>query len=103
MTIVGAPASPEYLKFMHRQTDEAPALLEEMLVHATNFFRDPQVFLALERYVVPHLFREGAKDAMRVWIAGSATGCSDSFLARRAGIACVASFERCCCFPATTS
>lgn len=74
MSVVGVTTLAEYLKFMHRHAEEAPMLLQALLVHARYFFRDPPVFLALERHVVPHLFREGAKDAVRVWIAGSGTG-----------------------------
>src|SRR5207249_2319341 len=50
-------------------------LLKDMLISVTNFFRDRAAFEALERLVIPALFRgKAAEDQVRVWVIGCATG-----------------------------
>jgi two-component system CheB/CheR fusion protein len=64
-----------YAQFMHERPHEAQALLKDLLISVTNFFRDPAAFAALEREVVPRLFEgKTADDQVRVWVAGCATG-----------------------------
>jgi PAS domain S-box-containing protein len=56
---------------------EAEALSEEVLIHVTSFFRDPDVFAALERDVFPRLLashRARQGEAIRVWVAGCSSG-----------------------------
>ncbi|HEU4594250.1 MAG TPA: chemotaxis protein CheB [Pyrinomonadaceae bacterium] len=66
---------PAYAQFMHERPPEAQALLKDLLISVTNFFRDPAAFAALEREVVPRLFEgKTADDQVRVWVAGCATG-----------------------------
>jgi two-component system CheB/CheR fusion protein len=65
----------DYLTYVRLQPEEARALADEFLVTVTNFFRDPEVFRALETHVIPRLFDEKrAGDALRVWSVGCATG-----------------------------
>jgi len=53
---------------------EAGALLQDLLISVTNFFRDAECFSALERQV-PLLFaNKGPNDTVRVWVAACATG-----------------------------
>jgi two-component system CheB/CheR fusion protein len=64
-----------YAAFLRAHADEARALLKDLLISVTNFFRDPEAFDALARDVVPKLFAgKGAGDQVRVWAAGCATG-----------------------------
>ena len=64
-----------YLGLLREQPAEVHALAEDMLITVTNFFRDPEVFAALATDVVPGLFEgRGAKDTVRVWSVGCATG-----------------------------
>ncbi|HEX8853210.1 MAG TPA: chemotaxis protein CheB, partial [Pyrinomonadaceae bacterium] len=66
---------PAYAQFMHERPHEAQALLKDLLISVTNFFRDPAAFEALEREVVPKLFEgKTADDQVRVWVTGCATG-----------------------------
>ncbi len=45
-----------------------------MLISVTNFFRDPESFLALDSYI-PRLFRDRSPhETVRVWVPGCATG-----------------------------
>ncbi|MEJ2503856.1 MAG: CheR family methyltransferase, partial [Gemmatimonadota bacterium] len=53
---------------------EARALLKDLLISVTNFFRDPEAFDALAGTVVPELFVDPADGPVRVWVAGCATG-----------------------------
>ncbi|SNS91995.1 two-component system, chemotaxis family, CheB/CheR fusion protein [Noviherbaspirillum humi] len=64
-----------YRHYLERHDEEASALLQDMLISVTNFFRDRTAFEALERDVVPRIFEE-AKDTeqIRAWSVGCATG-----------------------------
>src|SRR5215213_1320989 len=64
-----------YSQFMHDNPVEATALLKDLLISVTNFFRDAEAFAALERDIVPKLFEgKTADDQVRVWVTGCATG-----------------------------
>ena len=65
----------DYARFLRENRDEAEALLRELLISVTNFFRDRAVWETLERSVVPKLLAgKGVGDHVRVWVAGCATG-----------------------------
>jgi two-component system CheB/CheR fusion protein len=69
------PDLPAYARFMHEQPEEAQALLKDLLISVTNFFRDREAFEALERNIIPKLFEsKSAQDHVRIWVAGCATG-----------------------------
>jgi len=56
------------------RSGEAGALLQDLLISVTNFFRDAECFAALEAHI-PDLFRDkGPDDTVRVWVAACATG-----------------------------
>ena len=64
-----------YLKFLRDHPEEVPALLRDLLITVTNFFRDREAFEWLYREVVPKLFAgKGVNDQIRVWVVGCATG-----------------------------
>ena len=68
---------PSYAKYMQSHPEETPALLADMLIGVTNFFRDREAFEALERDIIPLLFerKANAEDkALRVWSAACSTG-----------------------------
>ena len=74
LQVNGIDDLPTYLEFLRTNPGEAGALLQDMLISVTNFFRDREAFdaLALE---IPSLFRgKGPGDSVRVWVAGCATG-----------------------------
>lgn len=51
------------------------AVVEALVISETSFFRDPRVFAALGREVLPELARaNNARRALRVWSAGAASG-----------------------------
>ena len=74
LQVNGLPDIPSYLEYLHTSPGEAGALLHDLLISVTNFFRDPQAFAALEQ-AVPRLFKgKKSGDQVRVWVAGCATG-----------------------------
>lgn len=74
MHLEGLDDLSDYLRLLRTKESEAGALLQDLLISVTNFFRDPPSFEALER-TVPDLFKgKAAGDTVRVWVAGCATG-----------------------------
>ena len=64
-----------YAEFLRGQPEETAALMKELLISVTNFFRDPDAFASLELRVIPRLFAgKRPTDHIRVWVAGCATG-----------------------------
>ncbi len=67
-------ADPDaYLRYLSAHTTEAQALSQDLLIHVTRFFRDPESFAALGR-VLDELVRGQAGGPIRIWIPGCATG-----------------------------
>lgn len=64
-----------YTSHLQKHRDEVDALFQDMLIHVTGFFRDPEVFEALKREVFPNLVKDRpAGTPIRVWISGCSTG-----------------------------
>jgi two-component system CheB/CheR fusion protein len=64
-----------YARLVRQEPEEAVSLMKELLISVTNFFRDPHAWAVLEQRVIPRLLQyRGAKDQVRVWVAGCATG-----------------------------
>jgi chemotaxis methyl-accepting protein methylase len=69
------PNLPAYASFMSERPEEAQALLRDLLISVTNFFRDFVPFQALERSIISKLIEnKAAGDQVRIWVAGCATG-----------------------------
>jgi two-component system CheB/CheR fusion protein len=65
----------DYLKFLDGNREEIDALFQEILIHVTGFFRDPDVFTALRGKVFARILgRSGAKEPIRIWVPGCSTG-----------------------------
>jgi two-component system CheB/CheR fusion protein len=75
MNLLGVPTLAEYARAVRDQPGEAAALMAELLISVTNFFRDPEVFATLQHRVLPRIL-DGKRndDQLRVWVAGCATG-----------------------------
>jgi len=74
MQVNGIDDLPSYLTFMRTHPGEAGALLQDLFISVTNFFRDRAAFEVLERNI-PKLFEgKHSGDAVRVWVAACATG-----------------------------
>ncbi|MGN6704198.1 MAG: CheR family methyltransferase, partial [Burkholderiaceae bacterium] len=75
LQVRSVPTLPEYRDVLHADPEENVALLKDMLIGVTNFFRDREAFEALEREAVPQVFagkREG--EQVRAWVAACSTG-----------------------------
>jgi len=74
MQINGVDDLPEYLSFLRTHPGEAGALMQDLLISVTNYFRDQDSFEAIERHI-PELFKDkGPQDSVRVWTPACATG-----------------------------
>ncbi|MGV3773807.1 MAG: CheR family methyltransferase [Verrucomicrobiales bacterium] len=74
MQINGVSDLISYLAFLRTHPGEAGALLKELLISVTNFFRDRSAFAELEK-LIPKLFEGKTQgDTIRVWTPASATG-----------------------------
>ncbi len=63
-----------YARFLKENEDEVQALLKDMLISVTNFFRDPDAFEVLKEQIEKVISSKAQGSEMRVWIAGCATG-----------------------------
>lgn len=64
-----------YIARLRDDPPELNRLYEDLLIGVTQFFRDPEAFTALEQEVLPDLLQQAQGDrALRVWVAGCATG-----------------------------
>lgn len=65
---------PGYLEVLRTRAGESGALLQDLLISVTNFFRDGECFAALEAQI-PALFEgKRSSDVIRVWVVACATG-----------------------------
>src|SRR5262249_27186340 len=64
-----------YYEFLRDNGDEAQALIGDLLISVTTFFRDKEAYDALRGQVLPQLFsNKEATETIRVWVPGCATG-----------------------------
>jgi two-component system CheB/CheR fusion protein len=65
----------DYLGFLRENKNEQDSLYNDMLISVTNFFRDTQSFEVLCGSIFPSLLiSKSGNEALRIWIAGCATG-----------------------------
>ncbi|MCY7286428.1 MAG: PAS domain-containing protein, partial [Cyanobacteria bacterium CAN_BIN43] len=65
----------DYAQYLQNHPDEVQALYEEILIHVTSFFRDPEAFQALKEQVFPNITQNKSAEApIRIWVAGCSTG-----------------------------
>jgi two-component system, chemotaxis family, CheB/CheR fusion protein len=83
----------DYAAYLQAHPAEVKALSEEILIHVTNFFRDPQAFELLKTKVFETITEHKSVEVpIRIWVAGCSTGeevysiaiCLLEFLADRA-------------------
>ncbi|HEY9662041.1 MAG TPA: CheR family methyltransferase, partial [Allocoleopsis sp.] len=65
----------DYIAYLQAHPAEVKALYEEILIHVTSFFRDPEAFDLLKERVFPAITRNKPADIpIRIWVAGCSTG-----------------------------
>ncbi|MDI3391118.1 CheR family methyltransferase, partial [Pseudomonas sp. V98_8] len=79
LQVTAQPNLAAYYDYLQTHPEENNALLGDMLIGVTNFFRDREAFEALEREVVPNLVKslrdsQPHREEIRIWSAGCSTG-----------------------------
>ena len=74
MQVTAVPDLPSYRRLLDSEPRETPALLQDMLISVTNFFRDPDAFQALEAAIRSFVAERTSHEPFRAWVAGCATG-----------------------------
>jgi two-component system CheB/CheR fusion protein len=75
MQVLQIDEVPAFIERLRQEPQELDALLQDLLIGVTNFFRDPKAFEELEQQVIPHLFEaKGPEETVRIWIPGCSTG-----------------------------
>lgn len=75
INIHGLPDLPAYITYIHQNPEEINALLKDLLISVTNFFRDQKAFETIETEILPLLLKgKKTEDQLRIWVAGCATG-----------------------------
>ncbi|MEH1800818.1 MAG: chemotaxis protein CheB [Nostoc sp.] len=65
----------DYVEYLQKNPSEVKALYEEILIHVTHFFRDPEAFEVLKERVFPTIIQnKSAELPIRIWVAGCSTG-----------------------------
>lgn len=65
----------EYAALLRVDPDEARALAQDMLIHVTSFFRDPDAFTALKEKVFVEIGQgKDEGNSIRIWVPGCSTG-----------------------------
>lgn len=64
-----------YLDLLRRDPAERDLLAKDLLINVTSFFRDPTIFAALAKTIIPDLVDNLPEHkALRIWVAGCSTG-----------------------------
>jgi len=75
MQVTRADDLKEYYEVMRDTADEPQALLGDLLISVTTFFRDADAFEKIAKDVIPELFKtKELEETVRVWVSGCATG-----------------------------
>ena len=74
MQVNGTQTLADYLTYLRTHPGESGALLQDLLISVTNYFRDSKSFDALKE-IIPSLFKDKTGSGqIRIWAPGCATG-----------------------------
>jgi len=74
MAVNGIQSMDEYMQLLSSSADESHALMQNLLVTVTSFFRGPEGFETLESHLKMQLALAVPSGPYRVWVPGCATG-----------------------------
>ena len=75
MAVRGLDSVATYLALLKREPAEVRALYEDILIHVTSLFRDPEMFQLLRAQVFPEILAGKSEDTpVRLWVPGCSTG-----------------------------
>jgi two-component system CheB/CheR fusion protein len=66
----------DYLEYLKQHPEEVGELVKAFLINVTQFFRDPDAFVALKNDILPQIVAHARERdrILRIWAAGCATG-----------------------------
>ncbi|HTD94221.1 MAG TPA: CheR family methyltransferase [Chitinophagaceae bacterium] len=75
ISVRGLPGLTSYAAYIRDEKEESQALLKDLLISVTNFFRNKESFEYFEKDILPKLLADKTReDHIRIWVAGCATG-----------------------------
>jgi chemotaxis methyl-accepting protein methylase len=75
INIHNLPDLSSYVSYLRQNPEETKALLRDLLISVTNFFRDKKAFDVIETEILPMLIKGKTNEQqLRIWVAGCATG-----------------------------
>ncbi len=75
MLLKKAATVRDYFELLRHDGAELSALHEDLLIHVTSFFREPEAFDVLKGQILPKLLEgKDGGDPLRVWVPGCSTG-----------------------------
>ncbi len=75
MVLHGRSDLAEYAELLQSDRAEIDALYNDLLINVTSFFREPEIFEALNQRVFPEILKaKTAETPIRVWVPGCSTG-----------------------------
>lgn len=73
MRASGTTTYQDYLNVLQRDRRESARLFDRLTIHVTEFFRDPDVYRAIQTKVLPTLSNL-PESKLKIWCAGCSTG-----------------------------
>ena len=75
MVLNRAESFESYADTLEKNPAELETLYQDILIHVTSFFREPEVFKDLQENVFPEVVKDRERDdPIRIWLPGSSTG-----------------------------
>jgi chemotaxis protein methyltransferase CheR len=71
LSATGTNTYSRYARYLKKNPSEFNLVLNDLTINYTTFFRDRDVYVYLERTLLPKLFKS---NSVRIWSAGCATG-----------------------------
>lgn len=66
---------PQYCDFLRNNPEELDALMQDILISVTGFFRDPKAFEVMRKKILSRILRHKSEgESIRVWVPGCSTG-----------------------------
>jgi two-component system CheB/CheR fusion protein len=65
----------QYLTQLRENSEEAHQLYQDILIHVTRFFREPESFRALAEVIFPNMLKDRPRETpIRIWVPACSTG-----------------------------
>lgn len=64
----------QYISILSKDDNEVEHLFSEMIISVTSFFRDTEVFVKLNKEIIPNMLKDFKGKTFRVWVPACATG-----------------------------